>query len=45
MERICDDIYFQNVVGIDGPIYTTSYSKELSFSTHHIHSMMEYFDD
>ena len=45
MERICNNIYFQNVVGVDGLIYTTSYSKKLGFNTYHIYSMIEYFDD
>jgi len=45
MERICNNIYFQNVVSVDSLIYTTPYSKKLSFSTCYIHSMMEHFDD
>ena len=45
MERIHDDIYFWNVVSVDSLIYTATYSKKLSFSTHYIHGVMERFDD
>lgn len=45
MERVHDDIYFRNIVGVDGLIYTTSYSKELGFNTCYIHSIIKYFDD
>ena len=45
MNRVYDNYNFPNTLKIDSLIYTTSYSKQFSFSSCDINYMMDCFDD